>query len=49
MGKLYTTMRQLVAENKYVIGEHASEMLDERGIMEWQAVAGLDGGRHIGH
>jgi hypothetical protein len=27
-----------------VIGEHASERMEERGIMEWQAVAGLEGG-----
>jgi hypothetical protein len=44
MGQLFDTIRQLVAENKYVIGEHASERLEERGIMEWQVVAGLDDG-----
>lgn len=44
MGQLFTTIRQLVAEGKYVIGLHASERLEERGIMEWQAVAGLDDG-----
>jgi len=33
MGKLHEAIRQLVAEEKYVIGEHASERLDERGIM----------------
>lgn len=41
MGQLFNTIRQLVAEEKYVIGEHASERLEERGIMEWQAVAAL--------
>ena len=41
MGMLYKTIRALVGENRYVIGEHASERLDERGIMEWQAVEGL--------
>jgi hypothetical protein len=41
MGKLFETIRQLVAEEKYVVGQHASERLEERGIMEWQAVAGL--------
>ncbi|NUQ63838.1 MAG: hypothetical protein HUU20_15280 [Pirellulales bacterium] len=25
---------------KYIVGQHASERLEERGIMEWQAVAG---------
>ena len=41
MGKLFETIRSLVAEDKYIVGEHASERLEERGIMEWQAVAGL--------
>jgi hypothetical protein len=44
MGALFDTIRQLVSEEKYVIGQHAAERLEERGIMEWQAVAGLDDG-----
>ena len=44
MGQLWNTIRQLVAEEKYVVGQHASERLEERGIMEWQAVAGLEDG-----
>lgn len=44
MGQLFDTVRQLVAEDKYVVGQHASERLDERGIMEWQVVAGLHEG-----
>ena len=44
MGQLFDTIRQLVAEEKYVVGQHASERLEERGIMEWQAVVGLDDG-----
>ena len=44
MGQLFATIRQLVAEGKYVVGEHASERLEERGIMEWQVVAGLEDG-----
>ena len=44
MGQLFDAIRQLVAEEKYVIGQHASERLDERGIMEWQVVAGLEDG-----
>lgn len=47
MGQLFTTIRQLVTEEKYVIGQHASERLEERGIMEWQVVAGLADGRLI--
>jgi hypothetical protein len=44
MGRILDTIRQLVAEDKYVVGEHASERLEERGIMEWQAVAALTDG-----
>lgn len=41
MAELLDAIRRLVAEEKYVVGDHAAERLDERGIMEWQAVAGL--------
>lgn len=41
MGRLFDIICRLVAEEKYVVGVHASERLEERGIMEWQAVAGL--------
>ena len=41
MGQLFDTIRKLVAAEKYVIGQHASERLEERGILEWQAVAGM--------
>ncbi|MBY0231554.1 MAG: DUF4258 domain-containing protein [Gemmataceae bacterium] len=44
---LFSTIKQLVAEEKYVVGEHASERLEERGIMEWQAVVGIEDGRLI--
>ncbi|NIO07255.1 MAG: hypothetical protein GTO40_04365 [Deltaproteobacteria bacterium] len=44
MGRLFDTIRQLVADQNYVVGQHASERLEERGIMEWQAVAGLEEG-----
>jgi hypothetical protein len=47
MGQLFDTIRHLVSEEKYVVGEHASERLEERGIMEWQAVAGLADGELI--
>jgi len=45
---LFDTIRRLVSEEKYVVGLHASERLEERGIMEWQAVAGLDDGDLVG-
>lgn len=44
MGELFNSIRKLVSEGQYVVGEHASERLEERGIMEWQAAAGMDGG-----
>ncbi len=44
MGQLFDMVRHLVAEEKYVVGQHASERLEERGIMEWQVVAGLEDG-----
>jgi hypothetical protein len=44
MESLFNTIRLLAAEDKYLIGQHASERLEERHIMEWQAVAGLDDG-----
>jgi hypothetical protein len=47
MAQLFDTIRQLVAEEKYVVGQHAAERLEERGIMEWQAVAGLEDGELI--
>src|ERR1700691_2948793 len=47
MGQLFNTLRQLVAEEKYVVGLHAAERLEERGIMEWQVVAGLVDGELI--
>ncbi len=45
MGRLFETIHRLVAEEKYVVGEHAVQRLDERGILEWQAVLGLEDGR----
>ena len=42
MGQLFNTIRRLIAEDKYVVGQHASERLEEHGIMEWQVVAGVE-------
>jgi len=41
VGQLFDTIRRLVADQKYVVGQHASERLEERDILEWQLVAGL--------
>lgn len=47
MAKLFDTIRRLVAQDKYVVGEHAVLRLEERGILEWQAVFGLEEGKLI--
>jgi len=47
LGQLFDTIRQLLAEEKYVVARHASERLEERGIMERQVVAGLEQGELI--
>jgi hypothetical protein len=39
--QLFDEICQLVAEGRYLIGDHAWERLLERGIMEWQIVAGM--------
>jgi hypothetical protein len=44
MGVLFETIRTLVAQDRYLVGDHAADRLEERGIMEWQAVAGLADG-----
>ena len=47
MAELFETIRRLVRENRYLIGLHASERLEERGILEWQAVVGIERGSLI--
>jgi hypothetical protein len=47
MGKLFDTIRRLVAQEKYVVGELAVQRLEDRGILEWQAVFGLEEGKLI--
>ncbi len=42
MGALFDTIQRLVREERYVVGQHASERLEERGILEWQVAEGLD-------
>ncbi len=42
MGQLFETIRTLVAQEQYLIGQHASERLEERGILEWQVIAGME-------
>ncbi len=44
MGRLLELIRDHIDEGEYVVGKHAAERLEERGILEWQAVAGLEHG-----
>lgn len=44
IGQLFDDLRDLVDAGMYIVGKHAAERLEERGILEWQAVAGLDEG-----
>ncbi len=47
MGQLFKAIQQLIVVERYVVGQHAVERLEERGILEWQVVASLDEGRLI--
>ena len=47
MGRVFDTIQQLVIAERYVVGQHASERLEERGILEWQVVSGIDEGELI--
>ena len=42
MGQLASTIRRLVMDGRYVVGQHAAERLDERGVLEWQLVDGIE-------
>ncbi len=44
MGALFNAIRVLVMKGAYLVGQHAAERLDERGILEWQVVDGIDRG-----
>lgn len=42
MGQLFETIRSLVLDGRYIVGQHAAERLDERGVLEWQIVDGIE-------
>lgn len=44
MGRLFDEVRRLVADGRYIVGQHAVERLDERGILEWQVIDGVQNG-----
>jgi hypothetical protein len=45
VAQLFETIRQAILEDRYVVGIHAAERLEERGIMEWQVVVGIKSAR----
>jgi hypothetical protein len=42
MGRLFQDIRQLVMNGQYLVGEHSSTRLDERGVLEWQLIDGIE-------
>jgi hypothetical protein len=47
MGQLSDTIHRLVAAERYLVGQHAVERLEQRGMLEWQIVAGLEDGEPL--
>jgi hypothetical protein len=47
MGKLADTVRTLIEEGRYLISEHASDRIAERGFIEWQVVDGSTQGKAL--
>ena len=44
MNRLFSHIRELVMADRYMVGDHAVEQLDARGILEWQVVVGTESG-----
>lgn len=44
MSDLFNQIRTAVAQRRYLIGLHAGNQLDERGIPDWQVVGGVPEG-----
>lgn len=47
MSELFIRIRDAVAEDRYVIGRHAAERLNERRIVEWQVALGTSEARLV--
>ena len=41
-GKALDHLRGLIEGERYLVGVHASERLEERGILEWQIIAAVE-------
>lgn len=48
MSGLFPRIQSLVASGRYIVGQHASERLEERGILEWQVIDGIEHGTFVG-
>jgi len=44
LGRLFETIRENVARGRYIVGQHAAERLEDRDILEWQVVDGIENG-----
>lgn len=42
LGQLSDKIKHLVMTDRYIVGAHAVERLDERHVLEWQIVHGID-------
>ena len=41
MPELFAAIREAVSDERYLVGLHAYDRMQRRGILEWQIVAGL--------
>lgn len=48
MGRLFDTIKQCVQADRYIVGEHATERLDERRVLEWQIIDSIENA-HLEH
>ena len=42
MGRIWEQIRTAVREDRFIVSWHADERCEERGVTEWQLVAGID-------
>jgi hypothetical protein len=42
MGRIWEQIRSAVGEDRFIVSWHADERCEERGVTEWQLVAGID-------
>lgn len=41
MGRLFEKIKQAVRDDRFLVGWHADERCEERGVSDWQIVSGL--------